>query len=94
MPGQSSQRYNLDINVAADVTKWLTLKSGVKFIRSTNKTEHGVASIGNFLMVPSTMVAQQSNGEWGSIAGGKAATQSFMNGNPLRLSLIHIFIES
>ena len=84
MPGQSSQRYNLDINVAADVTKWLTLKSGVKFIRSTNKTEHGVASIGNFLMVPSTMVAQQSNGEWGSIAGGKAATQSFMNGNPLR----------
>ncbi|WP_302572573.1 TonB-dependent receptor [Parabacteroides goldsteinii] len=84
MPGQSSQRYNLDINVAADVTKWLTLKSGVKFIRSTNKTEHGVASIGNFLMVSSTMVAQQSNGEWGSIAGGKAATQSFMNGNPLR----------
>lgn len=84
MPGQSSQRYNLDANVAADVTKWLTLKTGVKFIRSTNKTEHGVASIGNFLMVPSTMVAQQSNGEWGSIAGGKSATQSFMNGNPLR----------
>lgn len=84
MPGQSSQRYNLDINVAADVTKWLTLKSGVKFIRSTNKTEHGVASIANFLKVPSIMVAQQSNGEWGSIAGGKAATQSHMIWNPLR----------
>lgn len=84
MPGQSSQRYNLDVNVTADVTKWLTLKSGVKFIRNTNKTEHGVASIGNFLLVPSTMVAQQSNGEWGSIAGGKSATQSFIVGNPLR----------
>ena len=30
------------------------------------------------------MVAQQSNGEWGSIAGGKDATQTFMNSNPLR----------
>ena len=32
----------------------------------------------------SIMVAQQSNGEWGSIAGGKQATQSFITGNPLR----------
>ena len=30
------------------------------------------------------MVAQQSNGEWGSIAGGKDATQTFMNSNPVR----------
>lgn len=84
MPGQSSQRYNLDASVTADVTKWLTLKTGVKFIRNTNKTEHGTAYIGNFLLVPTIMVGQQSNGEWGSIAGGKAATQSFITGNPLR----------
>lgn len=84
MPGQSSQRYNLDASVTADVTKWLTLKSGVKFIRNTDKTDHGVAYIGNFLLVPSIMVGQQSNGEWGSIAGGKTATQSFITGNPLK----------
>lgn len=84
MPGVSSDRYNLDLNVQADITKWLTLKSGVKYIRNSSDTKHGTASIGNFVMVPSIMVAQQSNGEWGSIAGGKDATQSFMNGNPLR----------
>lgn len=84
MPGVSSDRYNLDLNVQADITKWLTLKSGIKYIRNSSDTKHGTASISNFVMVPSIMVAQQSNGEWGSIAGGQDATQSFMNGNPLR----------
>ena len=30
------------------------------------------------------MVARQSNGEYGSIAGGKQATLSFIQNNPLR----------
>lgn len=84
MPGVSNDRYNLDLNVQADITKWLTLKSGVKYIRNESNTKHGTAWIGNFVLVPSIMVAQQSNGEWGSIAGGKDATQEFMNNNPLR----------
>ena len=84
MPGVSSDRYNLDLNVQADITKWLTLKSGIKYIRNESNTKHGTAYIGNFVLVPSIMVAQQSNGEWGSIAGGKDATQTFMNSNPLR----------
>lgn len=84
MPGVSNDRYNLDLNVQADITKWLTLKSGVKYIRNQSDTKHGTAWIANFVMVPSIMVAQQSNGEWGSIAGGKQATQTFMNNNPLR----------
>lgn len=84
MPGQSSDRYNLNSNLSSDVTSWLTLKAGVKYIRNSSETEHGAAGIGNFLRVPSTMVAQQSNGEWGSRNGGATATTNYMNWNPLR----------
>lgn len=84
MPGQTSDRYNLNSSIASDVTKWLTLKAGVKYIRSSSETEHGVPWMANFLLVPSTMVGKQSNGEWGTMAGGKQATQSFITGNPLR----------
>ena len=74
MPGVTDDRYNLNLNLQSDVTKWLTLKTG----------KNGTPWIANFVLVPSIMVAQQSNGEWGSIAGGKDATQTFMNSNPLR----------
>lgn len=84
MPGQDNRRYNMNLNVTSDINAWLTLKGGIKYIRNTGETRHGVASIMNFLLVPPTMVARHSNGEWGSIAGGKPATQSFINGNPLR----------
>lgn len=84
MPGQSSDRYNLNTSVASDVTKWLTLKAGVKYIRSSSESTHGSPWMGNFLLVPSIMVGQQSNGEWGSMAGGKQATQTFLQNNPLR----------
>lgn len=82
--GQDSRRYNLNMNVTSDVTDWLSVSGGMKYIRNENKTEHGVPSIINYLLVPSTMVAQQSDGNWGSIAGGKQATISFITGNPLR----------
>ena len=79
-----NDRYNLNLNLQSDVTKWLTLKTGVKYIRNSSDTKNGTPWIANFVLVPSIMVAQQSNGEWGSIAGGKDATQTFMNSNPLR----------
>ena len=84
MPGVTDDRYNLNLNLQSDVTKWLTLKTGVKYIRNSSDTKNGTPWIANFVLVPSIMVAQQSNGEWGSIAGGKDATQTFMNSKPLR----------
>lgn len=84
MSGQDKTRYTLDTNIASDITKWFTVKGSIKYIRNVSDTEHGQPWMGNFLLVPSIMVAQQSNGEWGSIAGGKQATQSFITGNPLR----------
>lgn len=84
MPGVTDDRYNINLNVQSDVTKWLTLKTGVKYIRNSSDTKNGTPWIANFVLVPSIMVARQSNGEWGSIAGGKDATQTFINNNPLR----------
>lgn len=82
--GQDSKRYNLDVNVSSDLTKWLTIGAGVKYIRNEDNTSHGVPSLMNYLLVPSIMVARQSNGEWGSIAGGQQAKQTYIQGNPLR----------
>lgn len=84
MPGKSSDRYNFNTDIQSDITKWLSLKAGVKYIRSSSDSKNGIPWMADFLLVPSTMVARQSNGEWGSIAGGKDATQSFINNNPLR----------
>lgn len=85
VPGVSDDRYNFNVNIQSDVTKWLTLKTDVKYLRNSSDTENGTPWLGNFVLVPSIMVAKQSNGEWGSIAGGKTATQSFLNDNPLRV---------
>lgn len=82
--GSSGKRYNLQMNVNSNLTKWLTFKGNIQYIRNEGKVENGLPSLMNLLLVPPTMVSKHSNGEWGSIAGGKTATQSFINGNPLR----------
>ena len=76
MPGVTDDRYNLNLNLQSDDTKWLTLKTGVKYIRNSSDTKNGTPWIANFVLVPSIMVAQQSNGDWGSMAGGKDATET------------------
>lgn len=84
MPGQNSERYNFNINTAADLTDWITLKAGVKYIRDASDRDRGAPALMNFLTVPTIMVGQHSNGLFGSIAGGAQATQEFMKNNPLR----------
>ena len=41
-------------------------------------------SFDNILIVPSTFVARQSTGEWGSVESGHEASGTFVGGNPLR----------
>ncbi len=84
IPGQDMNRYNLNLNVAADVTRWLTVKTNVKFIQRLDDRNCGALSIGTFQTVPSTFVAKQSNGEWGTVNGGKIAETRLINYNPLR----------
>ena len=84
IPGQDSDRYNLNLNVTSDVTKWLSIKTGVKYIRNSSSRDCGAPSLANFSIVPVTFVPVQSNGEWGTVNGGQVATSNFITGNPLR----------
>lgn len=83
-PGQDNDRYNLNLNVNSDITKWLSVKAGVKFIRNVFERTCGNPDIRAYSMVPVTFVAKQSNGEWGTVNGGKLGTTNFINDNPLR----------
>lgn len=78
------RRYNLNLNVSSDVTDWLTFRGGVKYIQRKKDINGGTPSFNNILIVPSTFVAKQSNGEWGSVESGHEASGTFAGGNPLR----------
>lgn len=84
MPGQDENRFNLTSSLSADVKKWLTLNTNIKFIYNKNERTKGSPWMANFLIVPVTFAAKQSNGEWGSYAGGVRATQTALTSNPLR----------
>lgn len=83
IPDRNDYRYNLTSNISADLTKWLTIKTDIKYIRNETKNGAGL-SISNCISIPSIMVAKQSNGEWGTIAGGSQAPVTWITGNPLR----------
>ena len=83
-PGSSSNRYNLISNLSSDVNDWLSWRSNINYIQNTSDTETGGIAFVNLLTIPSTYVARQSNGEWGSYEGGKPAALVNMQRNPLR----------
>ena len=84
IPGRNSNRYNLNTNITSDLTNWLSINTGIKFIQNKSDVNQGTPSLAYFSIVPSTFVAKQSNGNWGTINGGKVASTNFINGNPLR----------
>ncbi|MDE5611530.1 MAG: TonB-dependent receptor, partial [Odoribacter sp.] len=84
IPGQDMNRYNLNLNLNTDMTHWLTIKAGMKYIQKLDNRDCGAPNLANFSVVPSTYVARQSNGEWGTVNGGKLADSRFINYNPLR----------
>lgn len=84
IPNRNNQRYNLNTNLSSDITKWLTIRVGIKYIRNVGDVNGGTPSLPNFTIVPSTFVARQSDGEWGSINGGQTASTVFISNNPLR----------
>ena len=81
---RDTRRYNLNLNVASDVTDWLTFRGSVKYIQRNKDVDGGTPSFDNILIVPSTFVARQSTGEWGSVESGHEASGTFVGGNPLR----------
>lgn len=82
---QSNKRYNLNTKISADVTRWLTLNTNITYINTQANRIGGAVPNSAMQAVPSILVAQQSNGEWGSISGGVAASTTNILRNPLRL---------
>lgn len=83
-PGAKSDRYNLLTNISSDIKSWLTMRTNINYIQNENNNEKGGIQYLRLLTTPSTMVARQSNGEWGSYSGGKAASLVDIQRNPLR----------
>lgn len=81
---RDTRRYNLNLNISSDVTDWLTFRGSVKYIQRNKDINGGTPSFDNMLIVPSTFVARQSDGEWGSVESGHEASGTFAGGNPLR----------
>ncbi len=77
-------RYNLNLNIHSELNRWLTFKGGVKYIQRNKDIKGSMPSFNNMLIVPSTFVAKQSNGEWGSVEAGHEASSTFAGNNPLR----------
>ena len=77
-------RYNLNMNISSELNQWLSFKGGVKYIQRTKDIKGSMPSFNSMFIVPSTFVAQHSNGEWGSVEAGHEASSSFVGNNPLR----------
>jgi hypothetical protein len=56
----------------------------MKYIQRSRRVDGGTPSMADMLIVPSTFVAKQSNGDWGSVNAGQLSSVTFINGNPLR----------
>ena len=82
-PGSSSNRYNLISNLSSDINDWLSWRSNINYIQNTSDTETGGIAYVNLLTIPTTYVARQSNGEWGSYEGGKPAALVNMQTQPV-----------
>lgn len=84
LPGKTKDRYDINLSVNSEIKKWLYINAKAKFMRNENKSTQGTPFLGFLNTIPGIMVAQQSNGEWGSMAGGQLAQQTFIQNNPLR----------
>lgn len=86
-PHANTNRYNFASNISADVTKWLTLRSDIKYIKNDYK-RRGPTNWMDMVVVPTTVVAKQSTGQYGSRDGasvnGMASVDDMKARNPLR----------
>lgn len=82
--GRNNSRYNVDISLTSDIKKWLTLRGGVKYIKSINDYKGGSPTLSRMSSLPGIMVGRHSDGTLGTVAGGKQAPQTFYQDNPFR----------
>ncbi len=70
---RADNRYNININVNAAATDWLTLRASAKFIHNNYGVNGGTPDLGQMLVTPMTLVNKHSNGMWGSVMAGQSS---------------------
>lgn len=83
-PGQSTDRYNVNLNLSSQLKPWLKLRAGVKYIESVLDKSTGNIAISHLMQSSPSYVARQSTGEYGTVQGGANASSTFVTRNPLR----------
>lgn len=83
-PGQSTDRYNVNLNLSSQLRSWLKFRAGVKYTEYKLDKSTGDIAIQYLMQSPPSYVARQSNGEWGTVHGGANASSTFVTRNPLR----------
>ncbi len=84
-PGQSTDRYNVNLNLTSQLKSWLKLRTGVKYTEYVLDKSTGDISLAYLMQSSPSYVARQSNGEYGTVHGGANASSTFVLRNPLRV---------
>jgi len=82
--GRKNDRYNFNGSINSEVTKWLSLSANIKYVLNSSQSDNGVPSLRQITYLPAIFVGRQSDGSWGSMAGGKQAPQTFIQDNPFK----------
>jgi len=70
IPGKDLKRYSLRANTETQISEKLKVSSNLSFIRDGFDNENGTINFTTLSRETPLLVAQQSNGEWGSVNGG------------------------
>lgn len=84
LPGRDMQRFNINANFNTNVTDWLLVKGSVRATQKDDDRRMGTPGYTNMINIPSTFVGRHSDGTFGTVDGGKQASKTSMNFNPLR----------
>ncbi|MDD7559696.1 MAG: TonB-dependent receptor, partial [Porphyromonas sp.] len=84
LPGRDMQRFNVNANFNTNVTDWLLVKGSVRATQKDDERKMGTPGYTNMINIPSTFVGRHSDGTFGTVDGGKQASKTSMNFNPIR----------
>ena len=84
IPGGSSNRFNFNTKIDVKLTNWFDVTTNINYVNDKYNRTNGGASLTEFLRVPPTQTARQSNGNWGSVRDMREVTGEELNANQLR----------
>lgn len=83
IPGKDLKRYSMRSNTLTQVTEKLRVGSNLSYIRDGFNNDNGEIDFTSLSRLTPLIVARQSDGQWGSVNGGREDA-SLITGNTLR----------